>query len=329
MAHFSIQKKREHYRKQGVFHTNKDLAQKIKERLEAYTDQPITEIVDLCVGGGGLLEPFSDDIAKFGCDIEAEFVEYTRENQNGDFRVASIFNEPFGDKQFTHIVSNYPFSIKGDGQEMTSKYAGIYPYQLANTLDSSFVLANLKALADNGTLVLISSNGLLYRGNKEALFRKYLLEKNLIEHLESIPADKHFDDTKIETTLMVLKKNRTKDTFTAHNTQDNFTQEINRHDILAQGDSYCLNVTSLAYKPTEQEHKSEAEIEAEFNAHAMEVLETSLNNIETTIKIYRAMARVDIRQPAYFKEYLERANAIITEALGELGDNGKATTQAH
>lgn len=317
MAHFSIQKKRDKYRKQGIFHTNQDLAQKVKERLEAYTDQPITEIVDLCVGGGGLLEPFSDDIAKFGCDIESEFVEYTRENQKGDFRVGSIFTEPFGDKQFTHIVGNYPFSIKGNGAEMTSKYAGIYPYQLANTLDSSFVLANLKALADNGTLVLISSNGLLYRGNKEVLFRKYLLEKNLIEHLESIPADKHFDDTKVETTLMVLKKNRTKDTFTAHNTQDDYTQEINRHDILAS-ESYCLSVGSLAVKPQEQEHKSEAEIEAEFNAHAREVLESSLQNIETTIKIYKVMSSLDIRQPAYYMEYLERANAIITEALKDL-----------
>ena len=318
MGHFSLKNKHKQYRKQGIYHTNKDLAQKIKERLEAYTDQPITEIVDLCVGGGGLLEPFSDDIAKFGCDIESEFVEYTRENQKGDFRVASIFNEPFGDKRFTHIVGNYPFSIKGNGAEMTSKYGGTYPYQLANILDSSFVLANLKALADNGTLVLISSNGLLYRGKKEALFRKYLLEKNLIEHLESIPADKHFDDTKVETTLMVLKKNRTKDTFTAHNTKDNYTQEINRHDILSQGDSYCLSVDSLAVKPQEIEYKSEAEIEAEFNAHAREVLESSLKQIETTIEIYRVMASIDIRQPAYFKEYIERANAIITKALGEL-----------
>lgn len=318
MAHFSIQKKRDHYRKQGIFHTNKDLAQKVKERLEAYTDQPITEIVDLCVGGGGLLEPFSDDIAKYGCEIEAEFIEYTRENQKGDFRVGSIFTEPFGDKQFTHIVGNYPFSIKGNGADMTSKYAGIYPYQLANTLDSSFVLANLKALKYNGTLVLISSNGLLYRGNKEALFRKYLLEKNLIEHLESIPEDKNFDDTKVETTLIVLKKNRTKDTFTAHNTLDNYTAEINRHDILANDSTYNLAVNKLAYKPTEQEYKSEAEIEAEFNEHAREVLETSLKHIETTIEIYRAMASIDIRQPAYFKEYLERANGIITKALGEL-----------
>lgn len=318
MAHFSIQKKRDQYRKQGIFHTNKDLAQKVKERLEQYTDQPITEIVDLCVGGGGLLEPFSDDVAKFGCDIESEFIEYTQENQNGDFRVASIFTEPFGDKKFTHIVGNYPFSIKGNGIEMTSKYGGIYPYQLANTLDSSFVLANLKALADNGTLVLISSNGLLYRGNKESLFRKYLLEKNLIEHLESIPEDKHFDDTKIETTLMVLKKNRTKDTFTAHNTQDNFTQEINRHDILAQGDRYNLAVNTLAMKPQEQEYKSEAEIELEFNENAREVLESSLKNIETTIKIYKVMSSLDIRQPAYYREYLERANAIITEALKDL-----------
>lgn len=318
MAHFSIQKKRDQYRKQGIFHTNKDLAQKVKERLEQYTDQPITEIVDLCVGGGGLLEPFSDDVAKFGCDIESEFVEYTRENQKGDFRVASIFTEPFGDKKFTHIVGNYPFSIKGDGIEMTSKYGGIYPYQLANTLDSSFVLANLKALKYNGTLVLISSNGLLYRGNKETLFRKYLLEKNLIEHLESIPADKHFDDTKIETTLMVLKKNRTKDTFTAHNTQDNYTQEINRHDILAQVDSYCLSVSTLAMKPKEQEHKSEAEIELEFNANAREILESGLKNISTTIKMYKLMSSLDIRQTAYYKEYIERANAIITEALKDL-----------
>lgn len=318
MAHFSIQKKRDQYRKQGIFHTNKDLAQKVKERLEQYTDQPITEIVDLCVGGGGLLEPFSDDVAKFGCDIESEFVEYTRENQKGDFRVASIFTEPFGDKKFTHIVGNYPFSIKGNGIEMTSKYGGIYPYQLANTLDSSFVLANLKALKYNGTLVLISSNGLLYRGNKESLFRKYLLEKNLIEHLESIPADKHFDDTKIETTLMVLKKNRTKDTFTAHNTQDNYTQEINRHDILVQGDSYCLSVSTLAMKPPEQEHKSEAEIELEFNANAREILESGLKDISTTIKMYKLMSSLDIRQTAYYKEYIERANAIITEALKDL-----------
>lgn len=318
MAHFSIQKKRDKYRKQGIFHTNKDLAQKVKARLEQYTDQPITEVVDLCVGGGGLLEPFGDDVAKYGCDIESEFIEYTRENQKGDFRVASIFSEPFGDKRFTHIVGNYPFSIKGNGAEMTSKYGGIYPYQLANTLDSSFVLANLKALADNGTLVLISSNGLLYRGNKESLFRKYLLEKNLIEHLESIPADKHFDDTKVETTLIVLKKNRTQDTFTAHNTAENYTETINRHDILAQGDLYSLSVNSLAFKPPEQEHKSEAEIEAEFNAHAREVLESSVKQIQTTIEIYKVMSSLDIRQPAYYREYLERANAIITEALKDI-----------
>lgn len=318
MAHFSIQKKRDQYRKQGIFHTNKDLAQKVKERLEQYTDQPITEIVDLCVGGGGLLEPFSDDVAKFGCDIESEFVEYTRENQKGDFRVASIFTEPFGDKQFTHIIGNYPFSIKGNDIEMTSKYGGIYPYQLANTLDSSFVLANLKALKYNGTLVLISSNGLLYRGNKESLFRKYLLEKNLIEHLESIPADRHFDDTKIETTLMVLKKNRTRDTFTAHNTQDNYTQEINRHDILAQGDSYCLSVSTLAMKPPKQDTRTEAEIELEFNTNAREILESRLKNISTTIEMYKLMSSLDIRQLAYYKEYLERANAIITEALKDL-----------
>lgn len=115
-----------------------------------------------------------------------------------------------------------------------------------------------------------------------------------------------------------IQKNRTKDTFTAHNTLDNYTAEINRHDILAQGDLYSLAVGTLAMKPIEQEYKSEADIEAEFNEHAREVLETSLKRIETTIKIYRVMARVDIRQPAYFKEYLERANAIITKALGEL-----------
>lgn len=226
MAHFSIQKKRDQYRKQGIFHTNKDLAQKVKERLEQYTDQPITEIVDLCVGGGGLLEPFSDDVAKFGCDIESEFVEYTRENQKGDFRVASIFTEPFGDKKFTHIVGNYPFSIKGNGQEMTSKYGGIYPYQLANTLDSSFVLA--------------------------------------------------------------------------------------------KGDSYCLSVSTLAMKPPEQEHKSEAEIELEFNTNAREMLESGLKNISTTIKMYKLMSSLDIRQTAYYREYLERANVIITEALKDL-----------
>ena len=71
-------------------------------------------------------------------------------------------------------------------------------------------------------------------------------------------------------------------------------------------------------KPQEQEHKSEAEIELEFNENAREVLESSLKNIETTIKIYKVMSSLDIRQPAYYKEYLERANAIITEALRDL-----------
>lgn len=174
MAHFSIQKKRDQYRKQGIFHTNKDLAQKVKERLEQYTDQPITEIVDLCVGGGGLLEPFSDDVAKFGCDIESEFVEYT--------------------------------------------------------------------------------------------------------------------------------------------------QEINRHDILAQGDSYCLSVSTLAMKPVEQDTRTEAEIELEFNANERKALESDLKNISTTIKMYKLMSSLDIRQTAYYKEYLERANAIITEALKDLGE---------
>lgn len=283
MAVFSASQLRQEYKSKGIFHTNKALASKVKDRLLEYTNLPVTEIVDFCIGGAGLLEPFGENVQWYGCDTEAEFIEYCNKNYKGDFRVSSAFDKPFGDKKFNHIVGNFPFSLKCDKTEakrLASEFG--YPYELSTTLDNAFILANLHYLAHNGTCILISSCGVCYRGKKEAQFRKWLLENNYIEAIEHIDGDKNFDDTKIPTTLFVLKKNRDKDTLKF--IWGDKSKDIRVSDLLKDED-YRISVTN-EFVPGEPIISPEQAL-IEHTQDVRDLVELELQNIRRALQMHQ------------------------------------------
>lgn len=261
-------------RSQGIFHTNENLASYVASVLRDYAQEPIEEIVDLCCGTGGLLKPFSE-ARKFGCDVEGSFVDYCKENLEGEFIHASCFDKPFGDKKFKYIIGNFPFGVRGNGKEITAKLDA--KLELSNVLDSAFILSNLQALEEDGICVLIFGLGFLYRGKKEADFRRYLLENNLIDRLEYIKEDKSFDDTKIPVGLMVLKKNRTKSTIDMR--QEDMRGDIDVADILS--DETCnLSFSRYLYKPEEQEEVSEVELFEDLLKHQEKIFRAWLGQHE-------------------------------------------------
>lgn len=307
MSHFSLANKKKEYAKKGIFHTNEALAKKVHDTIQSIAKQQgniIKDILDINVGGAGLLSVFSDDVAKYGMDIEAEFIEYTKEHLKGEFVVCDCLrDEPFN-REFDYIVGNYPFSLKGNGKEMAQILNA--PFELSNTLDSAFILRNLNYLSNKGACVLISSLGMLYRGGKEQKFREWLIQKNYIDCLEFIPSDTHFDDTKIATALIVLRKDRKeKDTITFKN--EGLIKEININEIIKR--DYNLDIKLYVEKQTERD-------ELDFDVVNNEIFQNDIKDLKAKLEFYNALYEM-LDYDMYFK-YLRALKAIVTEAENNL-----------
>lgn len=258
--------------KKGIFHTNEKLALYLKDRMLEYAYKfqcgVITEIADLCCGVGNLLKVFDKTVEKYGSDIEAAFIKEAEKNIEGIFKCESIFNEPFGNKKFKYITGNYPFSIRGDGKAVSQQLSS--PVEFSNILDSAFIYANLKALRDDGLCLLLGFPGILYRSGKEKLFRKYLIDNNYLEAVEDIPANKEFfDDTIIQTVLLVFRKNKTDDNVIFIN-QHQEKRTVTKKEIIEN--DYSLTVNSYV------EHKTEKE-EIDILANTYSIISSSIHNI--------------------------------------------------
>lgn len=307
MSHFSLANKKKEYAKKGIFHTNETLAKKVHDTIQSIAKQQgniIKDILDINVGGGGLLSVFSDDVAKYGMDIEAEFIEYTQGYLKGKFVVCDCLrDEPFN-RKFDYIVGNYPFSLKGNGKEIAQILNA--PFELSNTLDSAFILRNLNYLSNKGACVLISSLGILYRSGREQKFREWLIQKNYIDCLEFIPSDTHFDDTKIATALIVLRKDRKeKDTITFKN--EGLIKEININEIIKR--DYNLDIKLYVEKQTERD-------ELDFDVVNNEIFQNDIKDLKAKLEFYNALYEM-LDYDMYFK-YLRALKAIVTEAENNL-----------
>lgn len=104
------------------------------------------------------------------------------------------------------IVSNPPYSQKYNpkADKRFPKYAYMLP---SNFADYVFVAFALSILGEGGKAGFILPHGVLFRGNKEALFRKMLLERGAIRSIIGLP-NKLFIATDIPTCIMELQTDR-------------------------------------------------------------------------------------------------------------------------
>ena len=195
---------RKSLKEKGQFYTSEELA----KTLKSYLPDDDTPVFDPACGHGSLLAVFPDKVEKFGCDIENDAVFWVEQNLKnftgywGDYLESSS-------KKFNRIIANPPFSIKWSydksilAPEMMSKVGKLAPRTKA---DWAFLFKIVEDLSDDGTAVVLNFPGILYRQN-ESVFREYFIERNLIDRIVAVPSG-HFEDTKISTAILVLKKNR-------------------------------------------------------------------------------------------------------------------------
>jgi type I restriction enzyme M protein len=125
-----------------------------------------------------------------------------------------ILNEqnPAKKIEFDAVVANPPFSLRWDPTEETAKDFRFSRYGVApkSAADFAFLLHGFHFLSSNGTMAIILPHGVLFRGGKEEVIRKKLLEDDNIDAVIGLPANL-FYSTGIPVCILVLKKCRKND----------------------------------------------------------------------------------------------------------------------
>ena len=122
-----------------------------------------------------------------------------------------ILNEqnPALKMEFDAVVANPPFSLRWDPTEETAKDFRFNRYGVApkSAADFAFLLHGFHFLSENGTMAIILPHGVLFRGGKEEIIRRKLIEDDNIDAVIGLPANL-FYSTGIPVCIIVLKRCR-------------------------------------------------------------------------------------------------------------------------
>lgn len=266
---YNIKSIRKDFKDKGIFYTTKDLA----EYLKSFLPDDVDEIYDPTCGNGGLLSVFSDDVQKYGQDINSEQVKEAEERLANFFGVAGdTLKEPaFLGKKFKYIIANPPFSIKWEPKS-DERFDGFPCLPPPSKADYAFLAHILHYLSEDGTAVVLNFPGILYRGNAEGKIRRWMLEQNYIDTVVSVDGG-HFVDTKIGTVVLVLKKSKTTtDVRFIHNDLERTVpvSEIANND-------YNLSVSSYIIEVVEREEIDPAALELHARQQFLSRLERELS----------------------------------------------------
>ena len=217
-------------KKAGEFYTPQQVSKVLAKIVTAGKDK-IKNVYDPTCGSGSLLlrvakEIKQEDLAYYGQESNPTTYNLCRMNMimhNVHYRRFNIENEDTLENpsekhlqmRFDAIVANPPFSAnwKADplkeADDRFSAYGKLAPKTKA---DFAFVQHMIHLLDDQGTMACVLPHGVLFRGAAEGHIRKYLIEDcNYLDAVIGLPAN-IFYGTGIPTCILVLKKDRKKDT---------------------------------------------------------------------------------------------------------------------
>lgn len=282
----SLKQLRSDYKEHGVFYTDSKLAEIIK----SYIPSDVTEVYDPTCGSGALLSVFGDDVAKYGQELnEAQATQTQQSLKNAHIASGDTLISPaFLDKKFRGIVANPPFSVRWEpgkigGNDIRFIAAPCLPPR--GKADYAFLLHILYMLADDGVAACLEFPGILYRGQREGSIREWMVRQNVIDEVCHIPGG-YFDDTKVATCLIVLKKNRgALDTIRFVDMESKLSADIPIKDI--EANSFNLSVSSYV-RPPEPEKPP-------FDSMATEIAAQDgiIARIEKEIQFSCAVAKIE------------------------------------
>lgn len=213
---------------------------------EFYTPQPVSELMtrivthgkedqrgftiyDPTMGSGALMlkvkehNQFPREIGYFGQELNTSTYNLARMNMllhdvpvaNQHLRNGDTLDEDWPTDEptnFDAVMMNPPYSANWSRADSFMEDPRFSPYgALApkSRADLSFLLHGFYHLKETGVMTIVLPHGVLFRGGAEAKIRKKLLEDGSIDAVLGLPADL-FYNTGIPTTILVLKKNKTK-----------------------------------------------------------------------------------------------------------------------
>lgn len=203
MKDFSAKAYRQKLKDQGVFHTDKKLA----EILRSYGKEHPRDVYDPTCGTGTLLSVFPDDVPKYGQELEAEYLEVAKEALTNFTGVCGdTLTEPaFKDRKFDFIIANYPFSVKWEPNKEDARFKDWCTVPPPSKADYAFIMHMLYMLAEDGVCVTLNFPGILYRQAREGKIRKEIVDRGLLKRVVHVPGG-YFEDTDIATAILVLSK---------------------------------------------------------------------------------------------------------------------------
>ncbi len=275
---YSVKGIREGFKKQGIFYTPEDLALLLK----SFIDIPYQTAYDPTCGRGSLLSVLDDDIKKFGQELnESELEVAKKELKNFTGAVGDTLKNPaFMDKKFDVILANPPFSIKWE-PKVDERFHHAPCIPTASRADYAFLLHILYMLSDSGMAIVLSFPGILYRGNREGKIRKYLVENNYIDKVVKIPKDS-FVDTKIETCIVVLRKNKTTTDIEFIDTELEEKRTVSLEEV--QENDYVLSTGNYVYKEVVREEIDPLAVELRIRAELLTHIKSSL---QSSLMVYK------------------------------------------
>ena len=271
MSKHNLKSIKQKFKERGVFYTPPELA----KLLKTYAPDNPHEVYDPTCGDGGLLVVFSDDVKKYGQEIDPEQLEVAKENLTNFTGYAgdTLLDDGFKDKKFSLILANPPFSIKWEQQDI-GKYnkAGKLPPK--SKADYAFLLHILDKLTDDGVAVTLNFPGILYRGQSEGVIRKWLVDMNYIDKIVHIPGDT-FVDTKIATVLVILKKKRSTTDIEFEDRALDIKRTVTLKEI--QENDYVLSPSSFVQAPEPvREPIDPIKLEMDARANILAIIEGHL-----------------------------------------------------
>lgn len=250
----SINAVKNEFKAKGVYYTDSRLAELMKNELGE-----VSEVYDPTCGNGQLLAAFDDSVAKYGQEIDRSQLQVATERlANFTGYCGDTLKDPyFMDKKFQGIVANPPFSIKWEpANDVRFDDAPCLPPP--SKADYAFLLHILYLLASDGKAVVLNFPGILYRGQREGKIRRWLVEQNVIDKVTHIEGG-YFEDTKIATALVVLRKNRSEGYITFADHERQVEKQVPITEIAKNDYNLSVNI----YLPIETEQEQIDPIECE------------------------------------------------------------------
>lgn len=222
-----------------------------------------------------------------------------------------ILNEqnPALKMEFDAVVANPPFSLRWDPTEETAKDFRFNRYGVApkSAADFAFLLHGFHFLSKNGTMAIILPHGVLFRGGKEEIIRRKLIEDDNIDAVIGLPANL-FYSTGIPVCIIVLKRCRknSKILFINASGEENY-EKGKRQNVLRDCDVEKIVDT---YKFRREETRYSRQISLQ------EIKENDFNlNITRYVNLSKEEEQIDLKTVT---QRLNECDTKITEAQNKL-----------